>query len=355
MKKLFKALLFVGTAFILTACAGSESIGERAIIKAIFMDYTEESYEASLVVFTCEPSTDTASVKEKPRVFTGSGQSVEDALRAAEEEQNKSPFYAQNELLFLSENAARTKASEILAFFAREDAQRPNLAVFISPCTSGQLADCDENLSVIVREGERIAAGKSESVQARRLYEFSANSEEPLSAYLPIYRFGAQEDYCGVQELAVLSADGENLLLRDNAMRLLLLLDGKLSAFTLHNMTEDKINAEMQDVRLSFAANCKNGTPSLQLFVTGYIRSVTNQSGKPQDKSKAKQLAKAINQYIETNALLLLQETFLKGNDVFSYTQHLRNVDSALCDTLLAQNAFYQNISITLTSDLKVI
>ena len=59
MKKLFKALLFVGTAFILTACAGSESIGERAIIKTIFIDYTEESYEASLVVFTCEPSTDT--------------------------------------------------------------------------------------------------------------------------------------------------------------------------------------------------------------------------------------------------------------------------------------------------------
>ena len=72
--------------------------GERAIVKAIYLDGTPGSYTASLVVFTCEPTTDTASAKGEAKIYSATEEDIGEALEAAEKEQAKVPFYAQNEL-----------------------------------------------------------------------------------------------------------------------------------------------------------------------------------------------------------------------------------------------------------------
>ncbi|MEG2165522.1 MAG: hypothetical protein RRY96_04445, partial [Ruthenibacterium sp.] len=99
-KQKLKALL-CAICLLLCGCSAQPRLSERAIVKAIYLDQTGDIIEAALVVFTCDSGTDLSSVNGQARVYTGSGNSVDAAITAAEEEQNKKPFYAQNELLLI--------------------------------------------------------------------------------------------------------------------------------------------------------------------------------------------------------------------------------------------------------------
>ena len=99
MKKRLSILLAV--ALLLSGCGAGRSLSERAIVKTIYLDASGQGYQAALVVFTCQPVADTKSVEEQAEIFTGSGESIEEALADAEQQQNKQAFYAQNELLLL--------------------------------------------------------------------------------------------------------------------------------------------------------------------------------------------------------------------------------------------------------------
>lgn len=114
----------------LCGCVQSTGLGERAIVKSIYMDFRAGSYEAVLTVMDWKPSADAGSAENQPQVYLGRGKTVGQALQKAEDQQSKKPFYGQNDLLFLGQGILQTDITPCLSYFAQENAVRPNLMVF---------------------------------------------------------------------------------------------------------------------------------------------------------------------------------------------------------------------------------
>ena len=94
----------------------------------VCLDESGGQVQAGLVVFTCAPTSDTASVEGQAKIYTAQGKS-EEALYKAEQQQNKKPFYAQNEILLLGPGAARN-VTPLPFLFADENAARQILLRF---------------------------------------------------------------------------------------------------------------------------------------------------------------------------------------------------------------------------------
>ncbi|MEG0877408.1 MAG: hypothetical protein RSF00_01910 [Oscillospiraceae bacterium] len=355
MKKKFKLIFILSLTLFLCACSSAKSLSERAIIKAVYMDYSNDLYTAALVSFTCDATTDTASVKETAQIYCGSGENIGSAVYSAEQKQSRTPFFSQNELLFLSEDAAKMKAKEIIDYFSREDAQRPNLAVFVTPVTANELENCRDNMSVIVREGERLANGKTEIGNVKKLYEFNNGTAKGFSGYLPLYSFGGKEDYCGIKSLAVLNPNGDNLLLNGNAMKLLLLLDNKLNSLEMQSITEDKISFKADDINIFYDAKTKNEQPFLDVIISGNIKAISNLNGVFFDKRTANNDAEIINSYIEANGAEIIRQTFGVGNDVFAFTWHMRGLNNNLCEDMINSGTLYSENRVRIKCKFKVI
>ena len=154
-KNAYKIIALTLLLMLLCGCKQSRSLGERAIVKMVYLDESGGQVQAGLVVFTCAPNSDTASVEGQAKIYTAQGKSIEEALYKAEQQQNKKPFYAQNEILLLGPGAARN-VTPYLSYFADENAARPNLAAFLTPLTAEELSECEDVISDVVREGERL-------------------------------------------------------------------------------------------------------------------------------------------------------------------------------------------------------
>ena len=68
MDKLAAALLLL---LLLGGC--SRSLGERAIVKLVYLDEADGQIQAGLAVFTCAPNSNTASVEGEARIYTAQG------------------------------------------------------------------------------------------------------------------------------------------------------------------------------------------------------------------------------------------------------------------------------------------
>ena len=137
-KNAYKIIALTLLLMLLCGCKQSRSLGERAIVKMVYLDESGGQVQAGLVVFTCAPNSDTASVEGQAKIYTAQGKSIEEALYKAEQQQNKKPFYAQNEILLLGPGAARN-VTPYLSYFADENAARPNLAAFLTPLTAEEV------------------------------------------------------------------------------------------------------------------------------------------------------------------------------------------------------------------------
>ena len=104
------------------------------------------------------------------QLYTGSGDTLAQALRQAETSQTRRPFYAQNQLLWVGRQAAEQQLPEVLDYFAAEQASRPNMAVYV--------ADLDlEELEQLAGEKGlqedilRLESSLSRAGSARMIYE----------------------------------------------------------------------------------------------------------------------------------------------------------------------------------------
>ena len=187
----YMLLCVLPLALLCTLCGCSSlSLGERAIVKAIYLDGTPGSYTASLVVFTCEPTTDTASAKGEAKIYSATEEDIGEALEAAEKEQAKVPFYAQNELLFLGPQITQTGIGKALAYFTGEQAARPNLSVFTVPVDAQAFKKLEKTIAQTIQEAERVA-DDAQMGMGRTMSELALqNEEEQFSGLLPVLRFG---------------------------------------------------------------------------------------------------------------------------------------------------------------------
>ena len=112
-KNAYKIIALTLLLMLLCGCKQSRSLGERAIVKMVYLDESGGQVQAGLVVFTCAPNSDTASVEGQAKIYTAQGKSIEEALYKAEQQQNKKPFYAQNEILLLGPGAILSSAASV--------------------------------------------------------------------------------------------------------------------------------------------------------------------------------------------------------------------------------------------------
>ena len=183
-KNAYKIIALTLLLMLLCGCKQSRSLGERAIVKMVYLDESGGQVQAGLVVFTCAPNSDTASVEGQAKTYTAQGKSIEEALYKAEQQQNKKPFYAQNEILLLGPGAARN-VTPYLSYFADENAARPNLAAFLTPLTAEELSECEDVISDVVREGERlIGMGADEQDRTQSIFEINLSGTGGLDGYL---------------------------------------------------------------------------------------------------------------------------------------------------------------------------
>lgn len=348
--KLIAAILLLP----LLLCGCSRSLGERAIVKIVYLDEADGQIQAGLAVFTCAPNSDTASVEGEARIYTAQGASIEEALYNAELQQNKKPFYAQNEILLLGPGAA-ADVTPYLQHFAAENAARPNLAAFLTPLTLEEFAECEEGIGDVVREGERLMNRSAEgAVLTQSLFELELSGENGMNGYLPVFSFSKEEkDFRGVRQLALIRDGAPYQMLEDAPMQLFLLLAGKSNRLTVHTQIDGKtVSFHAQQLCLTRVSSVYKGVPELTVRLTGTVEDITV-DGIPIEREAQQNAALRIDRYLNELAKELNEETFAQENDIFHYGWWMKQYDTASCEALLKTGLLYETAQIEFVSALK--
>lgn len=335
-------------------CGCSRSLGERAIVKIVYLDEAEGQIQAGLAVFTCTPNSDTASVEGEAQIYTAQGASIEEALYNAERQQNKKPFYAQNEILLLGPGAA-SNVTPYLEHFAAENAARPNLAAFLTPLTAEEFAECEEGIGDVVREGERLMSrGADGAVLTQSLFELELSGENGMNGYLPVFSFSKEEkDFRGVRQLALIRDGVPYQVLEDAPMQLFLLLANKSNRLTVHTQIDgENVSFQAQQLCLTHASSVWKGVPRLTVRLTGTVEDITI-GGVPVERDAQEDAARQIDRYLNELAKELNEATFAEENDIFHYGWWMKQSDTASCEALLNAGLLYETAQIEFESTLK--
>lgn len=353
-KNAYKIIALTLLLMLLCGCKQSRSLGERAIVKMVYLDESGGQVQAGLVVFTCAPNSDTASVEGQAKIYTAQGKSIEEALYKAEQQQNKKPFYAQNEILLLGPGAARN-VTPYLSYFADENAARPNLAAFLTPLTAEELSECEDVISDVVREGERlIGMGADEQDRTQSIFEINLSGTGGLDGYLPVFSFSKEEkEFRGVRQMVLFRSGAPYAVLEDAAMQMFLLLNGKARQLTVNTQIEGRVvSFRTQQLRLTHTASTAGGALHLEVCLTGKLDDVTVDGAPVADKEEA-EMTREINAYLNREAEMLNQATFARGNDTFHYAWWLKLYDTAACEALLRTGTLYDIATVDFSSELK--
>ncbi|MEG0340014.1 MAG: hypothetical protein RR573_08865 [Oscillospiraceae bacterium] len=326
MKKAFEIILVIMILPLLSSCVSHISLGERAIVKAICVDYNNDEYLAKLVVFTCDADTDTKSVNERAQCYEGKGANIDTAINVCEKKQNKKPFYAQNELLFISENAASKIGDDIIEYFNRQSIMGQDLAVLVTQNTDA--FKNNENSAKIINDAQRIANDSTDTKGSKKLYEYSTVSNA-IFGYIPYVKL----EKTGCMETGIIL--DETIIENDNGANLIKLLDNRIKNIKLQNE-----NITLKNININYEAKMVKNKPVLTIFVQGYI-----------DENTAK--AEKINSLLNLEFEKIIEKTYDLGNDVFGFENRLRAISSARCDELSEKNELYNNERVKIKSQLK--
>ena len=103
------------TVFFLTGCtAQSTPLGERAVVRLVWLEKAGEEYRALTMV--CDFTGD--GQQQKVSVQTAQDSTVEQALRQAAGQRGGEPFFAQNRLLLLGPQLVAQELPQLLEYFA---------------------------------------------------------------------------------------------------------------------------------------------------------------------------------------------------------------------------------------------
>lgn len=310
-------------ALLLSGCA-PVSLSGRAIVKAVFFDAVPDGYRASIVVFSCEPTTDAASAEGQAHIYSGEGADVAQALADAADSQTKQPFYAQNSLLFLGSGCMDGDPTEILEYFGEEDASRKDVAVYLVPMDAQEFAGCGDTIAGAIHEAE----GLARTGGARGIFgAHESRCEGGFSGILPILELNGEEGTASGVTSAALYQDGRvREMLSEEEYQLALVLLGKSGELTLDGT--GGLSADVKGVTVRRNASAQNGGLTLSLRMTGTMMTVSR-DGRALYAEEAKAAAPALNESVEKTFERLAEKTFGQGHDVFGFAWWLRGENSA--------------------------
>lgn len=326
MRKTAIAGILLG-AMLLTGCSGY-GLGERAIVKAIYLTQEEQLYKANLLVLETKPSAEAGDVSEEIRCVTGTGKDLFCALNDAEKKENKRAFYGQNELLLLAPELAQTELFEACRTLEKETSGRPNIAVYA--------LDMEDKSDTLQKEGfellQRVEQMQKKGGFHTYLYELSSQD----SGLLPLICYDGKT--ARLDKLLFYQNEQQAGEWPENKMVLAALLTGQRDPVQL----ELPLKGEM--VRFSVSGPCvlyktegKGENLHLKVSLVGRIDELVY-SGVPQPP---KALVSPINQKIQNELQQLCSQSFEEGNDLFEFCAWLQNQDAAGVRKLEKEETLY--------------
>lgn len=314
MRKAVIAWMLLG-AMLLTGCS-EYGLGERAIVKAIYLDREEGMYKARLLVLETKPSAEAGDVSEEIQCVVGEGETLFDALNNAEKKENKSAFYGQNELLLISQELAKTELFEACRTLEKETSGRPNIAVYAL-----ELDDADETLK---EEGftllERVEQMQKKGGFRTHLYELSAQSD----GLLPLIRY--EDESAQLEQLIFYKDERQQGRWQQNQMPLAALLAGQRAPVRLELALDDQaVRFEVSGPRVLYQTEGEGEDLRLTVSLVGRIDELVY-SGKTENPEE---LEPRINQKIQQELEELCRQSFEKENDLFHFCSWLQNRDAA--------------------------
>ena len=353
-RTLFRLFALVVPLIFLCGCAQGKSLGERAIVKAVYVNTLDDGQvEAALVVLQCQPSSDTGSVTEKAKIYMGQGDNLEQALYQAERQQNKSAFYAQNQLLFLGPGAIEQGVSSYLCYFGQEDVGRLNLSVYLTTLDGKEFPECEEVLQTVIQEGERLTERNALQANPSQSIFEAIPGEHGESGWLPILDFSDKSDaFIGVKR-AALFKDGICYSFWDaTELQVALLLDGKCRNLSVQTSFEQTL-ISLETSALSIEKNVKpeNGKWILEIQISGKIEHLSIK-GKTVSASNSLDETVLVNRWLASEAMNIVKDTFYRQNDIFQLEWWLRMYDAQQVEKWKNQNELERNVQICIKSNL---
>lgn len=351
MKKVFKIFTIFFAVVFLCSCSKYDGIGDKAIVKGVIINYEKEKYEASIVVLTCKPSSQISEIREEANIYSGKGKTIQEAISNAEKLQNKTPFYAQNELLFISEKAVDEKLYDISKYFLREDISRPGLSVFVTKKNIEDFEKASKILPDIIRSAER--GNKPLSKNALKITQLKFNDEDKFNGYLPKFTFEKDiNKFYGIENLAVYKNSKKQFDISQNDMIYTLLLSNKLKSMQLNLFNEESLAINADGLLLSYFVD---DNFNLKISLTGNIRNLQKNDEDIKNKTEAKRLCVSVNKAITEKCQKLILESFDKQNDIFNFSWWFEAKNASKYLELIKDNSLYQNNRVEFVSNLKIV
>ena len=335
MKKTWIAVFLCA---LLAGCS-PVSLSDRAIVKAIFLDETQEGYQAAIAVFSCEPTTDAASAEGQAHLYLGRGEDVAQALADAERQQTKTPFYAQNELLLLGKGCMTGDPTGVLDYFGEEDSSRKDMAVYLVPMDADEFMKCEDGISRVIHETESIASANG----AKGVFgTHETNCAGGFSGLLPVLDFSEDGSAFAVDRAVLFTRGAPTASLCGAEYQLALILLGKSGEMTFDTQSDSgRLDVSIKGASVRKNAVETDGGPALQLAMTGTITSLTR-NGRLLYAGQSDQPVRAVDERIAEAFHSIADCTFAESNDLFGFTWWMRSLNSRSVDALQESGELYR-------------
>lgn len=344
--RLWKIAVPLLLAALLCGCS-STGLGDKVIVKALFLDF-EQEYLAQVLVLEPQPSADAGEASETLLLIEGSGSTLAEAIGKAESSRAEELFYGQNELLLIGPGLQREGLSECCRFLYENSSGRPNMAVWgvDLPMTDQPLTEDNAGavLDGIRRLGERGA-------YRTYLYQLAAAQGGGI---LPLVKLSGEDDV-QVQGLA-LYQDGKPVAgMTGNETEIAALLSGQQGTGQMEMETENgPIILTIRSPKMIYECVEQNGSMSLQIRFSGHVEQMTGQE-LPASREERRALLELLNRQLEEMAADVIRKTFLPDCDPFGFLNRFRNQNEKLAVTLAQNGTLYRPEGIEFCSTLQLL
>ncbi len=343
LKLLFSALLLSA---LLCGCTRS-GIGDKVIVKAIFLDQTDQ-YTAHLLVLEATPSADAGSAAEVTTFLTGKGASLYRAIQQAEDSTVSDVFYGQNELLFLGPGLQQADLFASCDYLAKNAASgRPNMAVFGIDAAADRIPLLEESGKDFLDHIDQLTA---QGCYLTYLYQMTAPDQ---NAVLPLLHL---KEEGGVQTagLRVYQNGQAAGIWTGPAVGLAMLLSGQdqIPPLELQAGEEGPVTVILRSPRLSYECLPEEGTLTLHIRLTGHVQQVLGAGGLYQ-KEERQQILEQLNRQMETVFAAMQPDAFGPDWDLFFWENRFRNQNDALTLQMEQEGTLFEPVRVRFSSRLK--
>ncbi len=326
---LVTVLFLIATIF--SACAQSVPLSDRAIVKAIYFNEDKENnITASIVMYTCKPGANTAEVQGDPVIYTGYGESVSQALKDAEAQQNKQPFYEQNKILLLG-TGTFDGVSQYLTYFGAQSMNMADLNVFLTRISAEDFKNLGTSSTDIIKAAEGIAnAGKLEGNKARQIYEMNISKEKEFSGYLPVLE-AENAVATDISELMVFAKETPLFSLSEIPMDLTLILSKEMQKLNI-SLPINGVETDVETQKLSVTHETfDDGTICVK--ISGTVKNMV-QNGENLTSLKQDEALKELNAQLEEIAITIINLTTMSDNDIFNLNDIMYSKENKFCESV---------------------